>query len=106
MPFGCRADDTSSSGPASAHQQRQQQTIGAGLSSKYEQQYPNNPIISAQERRIKRRKERVEAEKSRNDIPFFLFMLGVFVIPPFVIIIIAYSTGYLESLSGHYMGTF
>ena len=63
------------------------------------------PMISAAERRIKRRKERYEVEAKRNDVPFFLSMLGVFVIPPLVIILIAYSTGYLDSLSGHYTGT-
>lgn len=85
--------------------QQQQSTIGGNLSSKYNEQYPDNPMVSALERRVKRRKERQEVEQKRNDVPFFLFMLGVFVVPPLVIILIAYSTGYLDSLSGHYTDT-
>ncbi|KAK9840336.1 hypothetical protein WJX74_007868 [Apatococcus lobatus] len=85
--------------------QQQQSTIGDSLSSKYDEQYPDNPMVSALERRVKRRKERQEAEQKRNDVPFFLFLLGFFVVPPLVIILIAYSTGYLDSLSGHYTGT-
>ena len=52
--------------------------------------------------RVQKRKEYMERESGRNDGPFFALLFSFFVLPAAVILGIAFSSGYLDTLSEGY----
>lgn len=52
--------------------------------------------------RIQARKAALSTVSERNDAPFFLTIVAVFLGPPFLILIWAFSSGYLDRLSSMY----
>ncbi|KAL4458877.1 hypothetical protein ABPG75_013742 [Micractinium tetrahymenae] len=53
------------------------------------------------ERRQRRRKDYFEQASQRNDAPFFATMAAAFVVPPALILGIAWASGYLDSLDAY-----
>lgn len=56
------------------------------------------------ERRQRRRKEYFEQSSGRNDAPFFAAVAAAFLLPAVVILGVAASTGYLDSLASGWAG--
>lgn len=75
---------------------------GSGLSiaDKLEQQYDSsNRTMTAYERRMVARKERMEQVSTRNDAPFFAGLLALFLVPALGILWYASASGYLDALA-------
>jgi hypothetical protein len=52
--------------------------------------------------RTQKRREYMERESARNDGPFFALLLSFFVLPAAVILAIAFSSGYLDTIAESY----
>lgn len=52
--------------------------------------------------RVQKRREYMDRESGRNDGPFFALLLSFFVLPAAVILIIAFSSGYLDTIADSY----
>lgn len=52
--------------------------------------------------RVQKRRDYMERESGRNDGPFFALLFSFFVLPAAVILAIAFSSGYLDTLAQGY----
>ncbi len=52
--------------------------------------------------RQQKRREYMDRESGRNDAPFFALLLSFFVLPAAVILLIAFSSGYLDTIADSY----
>ncbi|KAF6260043.1 hypothetical protein COO60DRAFT_1700504 [Scenedesmus sp. NREL 46B-D3] len=75
-------------------------TIAERLEQQYEQaqQGSAGKVMTGVEQREQRRKSYMEQVGQRNDSRFLLVLAGSFLLPALVILAVAYSTGYLDSL--------
>ena len=76
-------------------------SIGQRLELQRAQQQAQQPALTASEQRTRRRREYLETTTQRNDAPFFAGLLLLFVVPAAVILGVAASTGYLDTLAAH-----
>ncbi|GMH44411.1 hypothetical protein BSKO_12363 [Bryopsis sp. KO-2023] len=74
-------------------------TIGEKMEREWAKTASQREDLTAAQRRIKRRKEYMQTSSGRDNTPFFTIVFGLFVLPPAAILIIAYSTGYLDKLA-------
>eukprot|EP00887_Chlorella_sp_A99_P006478 scaffold3.g6478.t1 len=74
-------------------------TLGERLAAEYEkQQRAEEVAVTALERRIRRRKERLEAESQRSNGGVFAGVFALFLLPPLAILGWAWASGYLDQL--------
>lgn len=76
-------------------------SIGQRLELQRMQQQAQQPALAASEHRTRRKREYLETTTQRNDAPFFAGLLLLFVVPAAVILGVAASTGYLDTLAAH-----
>lgn len=76
-------------------------TIGERLQRNYNK---SNTGMTDVERRVEKRKEYFEQSSNRNDAPFFAAVLAAFLLPAFIILGIASSSGYLDALAAGWAG--
>lgn len=51
---------------------------------------------------MQKRRDYMERESSRNDFPFFALLLSFFILPAAIILGIAFSSGYLDTIAENY----
>jgi hypothetical protein len=73
-------------------------SIGRRLEESYRAANASSGQMSDSEKRVARRKERMEQVKERNDVPFFAGLLVAFLAPAAAILWAAFSSGYLDQL--------
>ncbi|KAL4535207.1 hypothetical protein Ndes2437A_g05937 [Nannochloris sp. 'desiccata'] len=76
-------------------------TIGERLQRNYKK---SNSGMTDLEKRVSKRKEYFEQTSTRNDTPFFLGVLAAFLLPALIILGIASTSGYLDSLAAGWAG--
>lgn len=74
------------------------ESIGERLAREYAAAAATGRTPTAVEQRQKRRQERMELDAARDDRPFLLGVFALFVLPPLVILLVAWQSGYLDSL--------
>ncbi|KAG2451180.1 hypothetical protein HYH02_003787 [Chlamydomonas schloesseri] len=83
-----------------------EETIGDKLSAKYQEQQRLKKQINQVQKRIDRRKEYMAIDDQRDDTGLLLGLAAAFLIPPLVILVIAFSTGYLDQIYLTSLGMF
>ncbi|CAD7697581.1 unnamed protein product [Ostreobium quekettii] len=87
--------------PAGAVSEADTTTVGDRLAQKYERDEDKRKALSDVQKRIRRRKDYMEEVGQRDDSAFFTGAIASVVVPPLLILLVAYFTGYLDVL---YMG--
>lgn len=73
-------------------------TMGEKLAAKYEAAQRAQMTVNQVQQRIDRRKAYMEIDDQRDDTKLLLGLAAAFLLPPLVILVIAYFNGYLDSL--------
>ncbi|KAI8467794.1 MAG: hypothetical protein J3K34DRAFT_429268 [Monoraphidium minutum] len=105
MPTSSAASSTASSVPsplASIDGGLPGESIGDRLARQYRDTAAAGRSPTAVEQRMAKRRERMELDAERDDRPFLAGIAALFVLPPLIILLVAQSSGYLDSL---YMNT-
>ncbi|KAI3436164.1 hypothetical protein D9Q98_002221 [Chlorella vulgaris] len=99
-------DDASEQASAGNGAAGGQLTVAEKLEQRYQQQQEEGAAAAAatqqptaQEKRQQRRKEYFDQDTKRNDGPFFASVALLFILPPAIILIAAFATGYLDQLA-------
>lgn len=74
------------------------ESIGERLAREYAAASASGRTVTAVQQRQQRRQERMELDAARDDRPFLLGVFALFVLPPLVILLVAWKSGYLDSL--------
>ncbi|KAG2435849.1 hypothetical protein HXX76_007044 [Chlamydomonas incerta] len=83
-----------------------EETIADKLAAKYQEQQRMRVAVNQVQKRIDRRKEYMAIDDQRDDTGLLLGLAAAFLIPPLIILIIAFSTGYLDQIYLTSLGMF
>eukprot|EP00877_Chromochloris_zofingiensis_P007897 jgi/Chrzof1/3360/Cz12g22090.t1 len=95
------SNSNSSSNSSSPGKAATGMTIADRLAAQYEESQKVGPGLTEVQQRQQRRQDYMNAEGQRDDRGFLLFMLSLFVLPSLVILLVAYFSGYLDSMYQH-----
>ncbi|PNW71897.1 hypothetical protein CHLRE_16g668600v5 [Chlamydomonas reinhardtii] len=83
-----------------------EETIGDKLALKYQEQQRIRVAVNQVQKRIDRRKEYMAIDDQRDDTGLLLGLAAAFLIPPLIILIIAFASGYLDQIYLTSLGMF